>query len=173
MAYRTSVSHSTKKAPFFLAYGKEPSLLIETAFPTGEQTQEVDEQVASAARGEPALGLFKHQQDAQTTNQDAQDNHKKYYNQAHQPPSYNINNLVLLNNARRAQHKGDKLAPRWTKPHKIVEICDKGVVRLKGKSALPNMTRIKPYNQPSSIPSADEPLTSSQPTIATHKPLLT
>ena len=118
-AYRTSVSRSTKKTPFFLAFGKEPSLPIETAFPLGQQPQEVDEQVALDARVEAALGLFKHQQDAQTTNQAAQKTHKKYYDQAHQPPSYNIGSLVLLNNARRAQRKGDKLAPRWTGPHKI------------------------------------------------------
>ena len=115
---------------------------------------------------EAALGLFKHQQAAHDT-------HKKNYDQAHQLPSYNIGNLVLLNNARRAQRKVAKLAPRWTGPQKIVEIRDKGVVRLEGKKALTNMTRIKPYNQQSSIPSADEPLTSSQPTIATHKTTLT
>ena len=93
--------------PFFLAFGKEPSLLIETAFPTGQQAQDVDELVALDARVEAALGLFEHQQDAQTTNQAAQDTHKIYYDQAHQPPSYNIGSLVLLNNARRAQYMGD------------------------------------------------------------------
>ena len=58
MAYRTSVSRSTKKTSFFLAFGKELSLRKETAFPIGQQAQEVDEQVALDARVEAALGLF-------------------------------------------------------------------------------------------------------------------
>ena len=41
-----------------------------------------------------------------------------------------------------------------------MEIRDNGVVRLKGKKALTNMTRIKSYKQPSFIPSADETLAS-------------
>ena len=43
MAYKPSVSRSTKETPFFLAFGKEPSLHIETAFPFDQQTQEMDE----------------------------------------------------------------------------------------------------------------------------------
>ena len=58
LAYRSSVSRSTKQTPFFLAFGKQPTLLVEEDFPVGSEAKEVDEQTALDARIEAALSLF-------------------------------------------------------------------------------------------------------------------
>ena len=124
----------------------------------GPQTQDPDYQTALDKRIETALSLFKHQQTAQENFKAAQDKQKKYYDQKHAPPAYTVDDFVLLNNARRQQRKGDKLAPRWTGPHEIVEVRDSGVIRLKDIKALANMTRIKPYRQPSSTVPTPDPM---------------
>ena len=167
LAYRSSVSRSTKQTPFFLAFGKQPTLLVEEDFPVGSEAKEVDEQTALDARIEAALSLFQLQKTAQDNIQSAQKVHKHYYDQKHAPPAYCVGDLVLLNNARRQQRKGDKLAPRWTGPHEISEIRDKGVVRLKDKKALTNVTRIKPYRQPQC---SSAPISTSNPTLPCHNP---
>ena len=167
LAYRSSVSRSTKQTPFFLAFGKQPTLLVEEDFPVGSEAKEVDEQTALDARIEAALSLFQLHKTAQDNIQSAQKVHKHYYDQKHAPPAYCVGDLVLLNNARRQQRKGDKLAPRWTGPHEISEIRDKGVVRLKDKKALTNVTRIKPYRQPQS---SSAPISTSNPTLPCHNP---
>lgn len=43
LAYKTSVSRSTKQTPFLLAFGKEPTLLVEEDFPVGEQVPGVED----------------------------------------------------------------------------------------------------------------------------------
>ena len=81
LAYRTSVSRSTKQTPFFLSFGKQPTLLIEEEFPVGPQREEVDEQTALNQRVAAALSLFNFQKTAQDNIKSAQEKHKFYYDQ--------------------------------------------------------------------------------------------
>lgn len=122
LAYRTSPHKTTKTTPFQLAFGREPKLLIEETFPVGETSEPVGEDEALERRISSALKIFDLQQKAKGNIESAQVKQKEYFDKAHQTPTYKVGDLVLLNNARRNQRKGDKLAPRWTGPHEIIEV---------------------------------------------------
>ena len=73
---------------------------------------------------------------------EAQKQHKKHFDAAHQPPAYNVGDLVLVDDARRKHCKGDKLKPRWVGPHSIEEVRPTGTIKLKNCKALVNAMRI-------------------------------
>ena len=69
----------TKQTPFFLAYGKVPTMFMEEDFSAGEQPPEGpgnssdgDEHAALDAHVEAAMNLFKHRQEPQVTDEAAQ-----------------------------------------------------------------------------------------------------
>ena len=97
---------STKKTPYFLAFGKEPTLLIEEQFPLNgfsEGASDEDLGAALTRRVEATLKLFNRHTEAKDNIEEAQSTHKKYYDAKHLPPCYKVVDKVLLNNARRKQ----------------------------------------------------------------------
>ena len=93
-----------------------------------------------------SLNLLNIHQETKVKITDAQAEYKKYFDANHQPPAYKIGDLVLVSNARRAQRKGDKLAPFWRRPHVITEIRCKGTFHLEGCKTLVNAMLNKPYH---------------------------
>ena len=148
LAYRTSVHKSTKKAPYFLAFGKELTLLIEEQFAVNGFSEGASDEDLGCCLDTPCEAtskLFNCHTEAKDNIEEAQSTHKKYYDAKHLPPRYKVGDKVLLNNARRKQRLGDKLTPRWTEPYVIGEIPAKGIFRLKGQKPLVNAKLIKPY----------------------------
>lgn len=145
LAYRTSVQKSTKETPFYLAFGKKPRLLIEETFPVGSDYDDYDDQEALDKRVQALGSLFKAHSTAQQNITNAQAKQKEYFDKAHQPPTYAVGDMVLVNNAKRAARKGEKLTPRWTGPHKIVSVTEKGTYKLENRKALVNGILLKPY----------------------------
>ena len=148
LAYWTNVHKSTKKTPYFLAFGKEPTLLIEEQFPVNGSSEGASDEDLDAAlthRVETTLKLFNCHTKAKDNIEEAQSTHKKYYDAKYLPPCYKVGDKVLVNNARRKQRLGDKLTSRWTGPYVIGEICAKGTFRLKGRKPLAYAKLIKPY----------------------------
>ena len=106
LAYRTSVHKSTKKTPYFLAFGKEPTLLIEEQFPingSSESASDEDLDAALTHRVETTLKLFNCHTEAKDNIEEPQSTHKKYYDAKYLPPCYKVGDKVLLNNAWRKQ----------------------------------------------------------------------
>ena len=137
----TRVHKSIKKTPYFLAFGKEPTLLIEEQFPVnGSSKGASDEDLDAALRSsaEETLKLFNCHTEAKYNIEEAQSTHKKYYDAKHLPSCYKVGDKVLLNNAWRKQRLGDKLTPRWTGSYVIGEIRAKGTFRLKVRKPLVN-----------------------------------
>ena len=102
LAYRTSVHKSTKKTSYFLAFGKEPTLLIEEQLPvngSSEGASDEDLDAALTRHVEATLKLFNCHTEAKDNIEEAQSTHKKYYDAKHLPPCYKIGDKVLLNNA--------------------------------------------------------------------------
>ncbi len=146
LAYRTSIHKTTKKSPYFLAFGMEPKLLIEEQFPVAENKDNVTSDEALENRIKSTFKMFNIQKETKSTIESEQVKHKKYFDLKHQPPTYTVGQLVLVNNARRNQRKGDKLAPRWTGPYEILEKKKKGTFKKKGQNqVLKNACLIKPY----------------------------
>ena len=80
LAYRTSVHKSTKKTPYFLAYGKEPTLLIEEQFPVNgfrEGANDEDLDAALTSLVEATLKLFNCHTEVKDNIEEAQSTHKK------------------------------------------------------------------------------------------------
>ena len=104
--------------PFFLAFSREPRLLIESQLPVGVETHQSDEEVLNRKiEHHDPPPLFNVQTVAMQTIGKTQARQKQYFDTAHAAPNYKVGNFVLLNNARRNTRKGDKLCPRWsTKP---------------------------------------------------------
>ena len=70
LVYRRSVHKTTKKTPYFLAFGKEPTLLIEEQFPvngSSEGASDEDLDAALTRRVESTLKLFNCHTEAKTT----------------------------------------------------------------------------------------------------------
>ena len=106
LAYWTSVHKSTKKTPYFLAFGKEPILLNEEQFPVNGSSEGASDEDLDAAlirHVEATLKLFNCHTEAKDNIEEAQSTHKKYYDTKHLPPFYKVGDKVLLNNARRKQ----------------------------------------------------------------------
>ena len=78
--------------------------------------------------------MFDSQREAKSSIESSQQSQKKYFDARHQPPTYEVGDMVLLNNARRAQRKGDKLVPRLIGPFEISEVRQKGTLRLVGNN---------------------------------------
>ena len=82
LAYLTSVHKSTKKTPYFIAFGKEPTLLIEEQFPVNGSSKGASDEDLDAAlilRVEATLKLFNYHTEAKDNIEEAQSTHKKYY----------------------------------------------------------------------------------------------
>lgn len=150
LAYRTAVHKATGKTPFFLTYGKEPTLVIEDKFPVGPQPLSSDQGDALNRRLETCMGMFSCVEDASKSIADSQKKSKVYYDAKHAPVEYEVGDEVLINNARRNARKGDKLTPRWLGPYSITEVRPKGVYKVDGRKALVNAKLMKPYKRTAS-----------------------
>ena len=84
-AYRTTVSKSTNQTPFFLAFGKNPKLLIEDEYPVGEKV-ECDEDESLTRRIETMSDISQLQKQAQVKIKDSQAKYKKYFDAKHAAP---------------------------------------------------------------------------------------
>ena len=162
IAYRTAEHKSTKHTPYYLAYLREPRLLVEEQFPVSavpDLTNQASIETAVERRIEAAISLLGpcvHKK-AHANIQVAQQQQKRYFDEAHAPPAYKMGDLVLLNNAQRQQRQGGKLKPKWTGPYRITEVKPKGIYRLEGRRALVNAMRIKVYKSTSTSPDPQKP----------------
>ena len=79
LAYPTTVQKSIGKTPFFLAFGKEPRLLIEDKYPVGGKAVKLDEETALDNRIRAIANLLSHQKTAKSSIQHAQEKQKQYF----------------------------------------------------------------------------------------------
>ena len=147
LAYRTAEHKSTKQTPFFLAFGRKPSLFIEEKFPVGSCSQTLSEDDMLQERVAVAADMTSVHIEAKENIEASQVKQKKYHDRKFEKPSYRIGDQVFIGNSRRVNRKGDKLSRRRKGPHTITAVCGKGTYRLKGFKQLYNTKRLRPYRQ--------------------------
>ena len=140
----------TKYTPYYLAFLLKPRLLVEDILPSAPPAgstdcDEASQQAAVDRRIEAAVSLLGPQvhKQAQSNIEASQAKQKVYFDAAHAPPKYCIGDLVLVNDARRQQRQGGggdsgELKPKWSGPHRILKINNKGTYKLEGRKALVN-----------------------------------
>lgn len=148
LAYRTAEQSSTKQTPFFLAFGRKPTLLIEQSYPVGAAATTSSEQDQLDMRVAAAAKMVEIHTDAKEEIQQSHKRQKKYFDRKRQGPTYKAGDKVYVNNPKRINRKGDKLARRWRGPYEITEVLRKGTYRLKGVKSLVNASRMKPHKSP-------------------------
>lgn len=148
LAYRTAEQKSTKQTPFFLAFGRKPSILIEQQFPVGHERECGDSfQDSLDLRVSTAAQMLHVHSDAKEKIETAQKGQKKYYDKRREPPTYRVGDKVLINNPKRINRKGDKLVRRWKGPYEIIQVGKKGTFQLKDMKCIVNASRMKPFQQ--------------------------
>jgi hypothetical protein len=142
--YNTSFHRSILNTPFFLTHGIEPrhpnfnETDIRRKF-YGDYNPELMLQRLLKTRD-----IARHANDISTTHSHA------FYNKSASQHKYKINDLVLLND-NSFLHKNAKLAPKYTGPHRIVELKNNSnvvILTINNKKMLVHVDRLKPYHSP-------------------------
>ena len=89
IVHHPSVSRSTKQTPFFLAFSRKPTLLIEREYPVEAQAEEVN-QTAVGRHMEAALSLFNHQKTAYENIKSSQEAVIGYFNKKRAAPEHRV-----------------------------------------------------------------------------------
>ena len=142
--YNTSHHRSIKTSPFFLTFGMEPRL---PNFPEPELRRKFYGESDSA---EMKLRLLLARKLALENNMDVTTKAEEYTNSKVKPVDYKVNQYVLLD-----EHnflgKNTKLAPKYSGPHKIIQIknnCNAELLQKNGKKVIVHFNRLKPYTFP-------------------------
>lgn len=112
-AYNSSRHDTATYSPFFLLYGREPSLPLDTLLPSSKVS--VTEYATDAiARADYARQI------ARTRINQSQANQKAAYDKRHRHAEYAPGSLVLLWSPRRHVGLSSKLLSRYTGPYKVL-----------------------------------------------------
>ena len=111
LAYRTSIHKPTKESPLFSAFGKK--LLTDEEFPVGAQDgshdPDHDPQTGLGERIAGTVGIFESHVQARDNIKLARSKQQKNDDDHREAPAYKVGDLVLIDNSRRNNRKGDKL----------------------------------------------------------------
>ena len=140
-AYNTSYHRSIKTSPFFLTYGMEPRT---PTFPGPEIRRTF---YGESATDELIQRLFQARDVARRINEESTEGYREQFNKKAQPHSYQVGQLVLLDE-HSFLHKNTKLAPKWSGPHRILQLkgdCNVELKMTNGRKNIIHVNRLKPY----------------------------
>jgi hypothetical protein len=153
-AYNMSFHHTIKTSPFALTFGMEPRL---PALPTPDLRRKF---YGESTTDDLIRKLLLTRDIARRNSELASEEAEKQFNKSAQPHAFLPDQLVLLD-----EHsflaKNQKLAPKWSGPHKILRLkgdCNvKILLRHNNKKLITHVNRLKPYfvQSPSAISSPD------------------
>ena len=158
-SYRTSRQDSTKMSPFYLVYGRQARLPLETAVHPGNQEPDEGVKTEEVNLDEHVAKMVAVRRKALENICNAQERQKQQYNAKHSRDKgkYKVGALVLLKNSKKLSRKGSKMEPNWLGPYRIHKVLNKGTFQLcktsnkKVLTQLYNMTRLKLYYPPSEL----------------------
>ncbi|MES2216505.1 MAG: RNase H-like domain-containing protein [Patescibacteria group bacterium] len=111
LAYNTSVQATTKMSPYYLVYGTDPILPLDTLLtPHLDIVRDVQIKELEEARLE-AVRLTRQQQEKS----------KARYDESHRDQEYNVNDIVRVYTPKRVVGLSDKLLSRNFGPYKIIK----------------------------------------------------
>ncbi len=153
-AYNTSFHRTIKTSPFALTFGMEPQL---PALPTPDLRRKF---YGESTTDDLIRKLLLTRDIARRNSELASEEVEKQFNKNAQPHAFLPDQLVLLD-----EHsflaKNQKLAPKWSGPHKILRLkgdCNVEILmRHNNKKLITHVNRLKPYfvQSPSAVSSPD------------------
>jgi hypothetical protein len=151
-AYNTSFHRTIKTSPFALTFGMEPRLL---ALPTPDLRRKF---YGESTTDDLIRKLLLTRDIARRNSEVASEEAERQFNKSAQPHAFLPEQLVLLD-----EHsflaKNQKLAPKWSGPHKILRLkgdCNVEILlRHNNKKLITHVNRLKPYfvQSPSAVSS--------------------
>jgi len=153
-SYNTSFHRTIKTSPFFLTYGMEPRL---PTLPTPDLRRKF---YGESSTDDLIRKLLLTRDIARRNSEVASDEAERQFNKKAEPHSFLPDQLVLLD-----EHsflaKNQKLAPKWSGPHKILRLkgeCNvELLLRHNKKKLIAHVNRLKPYfvQKPAAVTSPD------------------
>jgi hypothetical protein len=153
-SYNTSFHRTIKTSPFALTFGIEPRL---PALPTPDLRRKF---YGESTTDDLIRKLLLTRDIARRNSEVASEEAEKQFNKSAQPHAFLPDQLVLLD-----EHsflaKNQKLAPKWSGPHKILRLkgdCNVEILlRRNNKKLITHVNRLKPYfvQSPSAVSSPD------------------
>jgi len=141
-SYNTSFHRSVKNTPFYLTFGMEPRL---PNLPTPDLRRKF---YGESSTDDIIRKLLIARDIARQNNEDASDNARVQYDSKAMPHKFLPNQLVLLDE-HSFLHKNQKLAPKWSGPHKIVRLKGDAnaeiLLRHNNRKTVVHTNRLKPY----------------------------
>jgi hypothetical protein len=144
-SYNTSFHRTIKTSPFFLTYGMEPRL---PTLPTPDLRQKF---YGESTTDDLIRKLLLTRDIARRNSEVASEETKRQFNKKAEPHAFLPDQLVLLD-----EHsflaKNQKLAQKWSGPHKILRLkgeCNvELLLRHNNKKLIAHVNRLKPYFVP-------------------------
>jgi len=153
-SYNTSFHRTIKTSPFFLTYGMEPRL---PSLPTPDLRRKF---YGESSTDDLIRKLLLTRDIARQNSEVASDEAERQFNKKAEPHAFLPEQLVLLD-----EHsflaKNQKLAPKWSGPHKILRLkgdCNvELLLRHNNKKLITHVNRLKPYfvQKPAAVTSPD------------------
>ena len=153
-SYNTSFHRTIKTSPFFLTYGMEPRL---PSLPTPDLRRKF---YGESSTDDLIRKLLLTRDIARQNSEVASDEAERQFNKKAEPHAFLPDQLVLLD-----EHsflaKNQKLAPKWSGPHKILRLkgdCNvELLLRHNNKKLITHVNRLKPYfvQKPAAVTSPD------------------
>jgi len=155
MAYRATPStQSTNLSPFFLCFGREMRLPLDTALIPKEHLSQGHREFLSST----LHNLEKSRKLAAQDIEAAQQRYKRNHDRRAQPPDFRPAQRVWLYCTKVPLGKAPKLHCKWAGPYYITQVCPKHTFRLRHCStnkevkSLVNARRLKHYYDPADRP---------------------
>ncbi len=144
-SYNTSFHRSIKNTPFYLTFGMEPRL---PTLPTPDLRRKF---YGESSTDDIIRKLLIARDVARQNNEDASDTARSQYDLKAAPHKFLPQQLVLMDE-HSFLHKNQKLAPKWSGPHKVVRLKGEANVELQlrhnNKKVIVHCNRLKPYFVP-------------------------
>jgi hypothetical protein len=144
-SYNTSFHRSIKNTPFYLTFGMEPQL---PTLPTSDLCRKF---YGESSSDNIIRKLLIAPNIACQNNEDASDMARSQYDLKAAPHKFLPQQLVLMNE-HSFLHKNQKLAPKWSGPHKVIQLKGEASAEIQlchnNKKVVVHCNRLKPYYVP-------------------------
>ena len=143
--YRVSLNRTLRESPFYLIYGRDPSLPQDLFLPLKNNKRQIKESDQVGYQ----MQLVKRLQEAYAKlNRDKiqeRDVYKTYYDKTHKNVSFKVGDYVMLFTPRTEQGLTTKFLPRWTGPFKVTHKVNPVNYRLEDHAHPVHVQRLRPY----------------------------